>query len=81
MFHEKCSRAWRGGLPACDVSSRITRDGLGESLVDSRIQPVYKRYKDEHNRAGSPGEVQVHLRMWTEDAALAKKSLRKSTGI
>jgi len=47
--------------------------GLGESLVDSRIQPVYKRFEDVNTTVlASPGEVQVHLRMWTEDAALAK---------
>ncbi len=52
---------------------RVT--GLGESMVDQRIQPVYKRYADVNTTVlASPGEVQVHLRMWTDDAAHAKKT-------
>ena len=52
---------------------RVT--GLGESMVDQRIQPVYKRYADVNTTVlASPGEVQVHLRMWTDDAAHAKKN-------
>jgi nicotinamide-nucleotide amidase len=52
---------------------RVT--GLGESLVDSRIQPVYKRYADVNTTVlASPGEVQIHLRMWSDDAAHAQKT-------
>jgi len=52
---------------------RVT--GLGESLLDSRIQPVYKRYADVNTTIlASPGEVQIHLRMWTGDAAHAQKT-------
>ena len=50
---------------------RVT--GLGESMVDQRIQSIYKRYADVNTTVlASPGEVQIHLRMWTEDAAHAK---------
>ncbi len=52
---------------------RVT--GLGESSVDARIQPIYKRYADVNTTVlASPGEVQVHLRMWTEDAQHAQKT-------
>jgi competence/damage-inducible protein CinA-like protein len=52
---------------------RIT--GLGESMVDARIQPIYKRYADVNTTVlAAPGEVQVHLRMWTEDAAHVQKT-------
>src|SRR5215813_203097 len=52
---------------------RVT--GLGESLLDSRIQPVYKRYADVNTTIlASPGEVQIHLRMWTSDTAHAQKT-------
>jgi len=52
---------------------RVT--GLGESAVDQRIQPVYKRFADVNTTVlASPGEVQIHLRMWTEDAQLAQKN-------
>lgn len=52
---------------------RVT--GLGESMVDARIQPIYKRYADVNTTVlASPGEVQLHLRMWTADAQLAQKT-------
>jgi nicotinamide-nucleotide amidase len=53
---------------------RVT--GLGESHVEERIAPIYKRYADVNTTIlASPGEVQVHLRMWTEDLAQAQKTL------
>jgi nicotinamide-nucleotide amidase len=52
---------------------RVT--GMGESAVDQRIQPVYKRFADVNTTVlASPGEIQIHLRMWTDDAALAQKN-------
>jgi len=52
---------------------RVT--GLGESMVDQRIQPVYKRYADVNTTVlAAPGEVQIHLRMWTTDAVHAQKT-------
>jgi nicotinamide-nucleotide amidase len=53
---------------------RVT--GLGESHVEQRIAPIYKRYDDVNTTVlTAPGEVQVHLRMWSDDAAYAKKIL------
>jgi nicotinamide-nucleotide amidase len=53
---------------------RVT--GLGESLVDSRIAPIYKRYREVSTVVlASPGETQVHLRIWTDDAQHAQKTL------
>src|SRR6202171_1058629 len=53
---------------------RVT--GLGESHVEQRIAPIYKRYNDVITTVlAAPGEIQVHLRMWSDDAAQAKKRL------
>ena len=50
---------------------RVT--GLGESHVDSLAGPIYTRYPEVHTTVlASPGEVQIHLRMWTEDAPHAE---------
>jgi nicotinamide-nucleotide amidase len=52
---------------------RVT--GLGESHVDQRIKPVYTRFPEVTTTVlASPGETQVHLRMWTSDAEHAKKT-------
>jgi nicotinamide-nucleotide amidase len=50
--------------------------GMGESHVEQRIAPIYKRYPNVNTTVlASPGEVQVHLRIWTDDAQLAQKTL------
>jgi nicotinamide-nucleotide amidase len=53
---------------------RVT--GLGESHVEQRIAPIYKRYSDVNTTIlAAPGEVQVHLRMWTDDFPHSQKTL------
>jgi nicotinamide-nucleotide amidase len=53
---------------------RVT--GLGESHVEQRILPVYQRYPDVTTTIlAQPGETQIHLRTWTDDAGRAKKTL------
>ena len=53
---------------------RVT--GLGESHVEQRILPIYKRFPEVQTTIlAAPGETQVHLRLWTDDAARAKKTL------
>jgi nicotinamide-nucleotide amidase len=40
------------------------------------IAPIYKRYRDVNTTVlAAPGEIQVHLRMWTDDAPHAQKTL------
>jgi nicotinamide-nucleotide amidase len=46
---------------------RVT--GLGESHVEERIKPVYTRHNEVHTTIlATPGEVQIHLRSWSDDA-------------
>ena len=53
---------------------RVT--GMGESHVEQRVAPIYKRYSDVITTIlAAPGEVQIHLRMWTDDAAQAEKTI------
>ena len=53
---------------------RVT--GLGESHVEQQILPIYGRYSDVTTTIlAAPGEIQIHLRMWTTDAEHAKKTL------
>jgi nicotinamide-nucleotide amidase len=55
---------------------RVT--GLGESHVEQRIAPIYKRHDDVNTTVlAAPGEIQIHLRMWTENAQHAKKTLEE----
>src|ERR1700740_2433797 len=53
---------------------RVT--GLGESHVEQRILPIYKRFPEVQTTIlAAPGETQIHPRFWTEDAARATKLL------
>ncbi len=53
---------------------RVT--GLGESHVEQRILPIYSRYPEVNTTIlAAPGETQIHLRLWTQDAQHAKRTL------
>ena len=53
---------------------RVT--GLGESHVEERIRPIYTRYKEVHTTIlAAPGEIQIHLRSWSDHAAQANTLL------
>jgi nicotinamide-nucleotide amidase len=50
--------------------------GMGESAVEQRIKPIYTRYSDVSTTIlAAPGEIQIYLRMWTDDAASAQQTL------
>jgi nicotinamide-nucleotide amidase len=50
--------------------------GLGESALEQRIKPIYTRYPDVHTTIlAAPGEIQIHLRMWTDNAMQAQQTL------
>lgn len=53
---------------------RVT--GLGESHLDHLAGPIYTKYPEVQTTVlASPGEVQIHLRMWSPDAQGAAKTL------
>lgn len=53
---------------------RVT--GLGESHVEERIRPIYTRYPHVNTTIlAAPGEIQIHLRIWTEDVTQAETTL------
>lgn len=52
--------------------------GLPESEVDQRIAPIYTGYADAVTTIlAAPGEIQIHLRAWSEDAAAANRMLEE----
>ncbi|HTB93304.1 MAG TPA: competence/damage-inducible protein A [Candidatus Sulfotelmatobacter sp.] len=53
---------------------RVT--GLGESHVEERIRPIYTRHPQVNTTIlAAPGEIQIHLRTWTDDATQAESTL------
>lgn len=52
--------------------------GLGESHVEERIRPIYTRYKDVNTTIlAAPGEIQIHLRRWTDNSIEANGVLEE----
>lgn len=58
----------------------FTRDlriaGLPESEVEQRVAPIYKKYPEVRITILTvPGEIQLHPRIWSDDAAAAERLL------
>ncbi len=52
--------------------------GMPESDVEQRIAPIYKSYSDAQTTIlAAPGEIQLHLRVWSADAAGAERMLEE----
>ena len=60
------------------VARELRIAGMGESDVDQRIAPIYTRHSDVQTTIlTAPGEIQVHLRMWSADAIAAEQVLQQ----
>jgi|ERR1700757_5307100 nicotinamide-nucleotide amidase len=63
-------RLQRRASPLRMYHRELRATGLGESHVEERIRPVYTRYKEVNTTIlATPGEIQIHLRSWSEDPA------------
>jgi nicotinamide-nucleotide amidase len=77
MFHERVLPRLQRLASSVRMFHRELRvAGMGESALEQRIKPIYTRYADVNTTIlAAPGEIQIHLRIWTNDAAHAKKTL------
>ena len=76
LFEAECRERLRSKLPAAFLATRVLKVAmLGESLVDARVAPIYKRFGDVQTTilAGA-GEIQLHFksRAATMEAAQAR---------
>lgn len=52
--------------------------GLTESEVEQRTAPIYTQYPDVQTTIlAAPGEIQLHLRLWSADHAAAERTLEE----
>jgi competence/damage-inducible protein CinA-like protein len=59
------------------VARELRVAGMGESDVDQRIAPIYTRHDDVQTTIlTAPGEIQIHLRLWSKDTAAAERQLQ-----
>jgi nicotinamide-nucleotide amidase len=77
MFREQIlQRLERRGSGIRMFHRELRVAGMGESALEQRIKPIYTRYADVNTTIlAAPGEIQIHLRLWTDDAAHAQKTL------
>ncbi len=64
MFDEQCLERLRAAVPPLHIATRLRKVAMiGESLLDSRIAPIYKRYPEVQTTIlAAAGEIQIHLR-------------------
>jgi nicotinamide-nucleotide amidase len=59
------------------VARELRVAGMGESDVDQRIAPIYSRHGDVQTTIlTAPGEIQIHLRIWSKDIPAAEQRLQ-----
>jgi nicotinamide-nucleotide amidase len=77
LFHEQVlPRLERRASGVRMFHREIRVTGLGESHVEQRIMGIYKRFPEVSTTVlAAPGETQVHLRLWVDNAEHAKKTL------
>jgi nicotinamide-nucleotide amidase len=74
LFEEQCLARLRAKLPPQSIATRELKiTGLGESLCDARVAPIYKLYTDVQTTilAGA-GEIQLHLKTRTASLETAQ---------
>ena len=79
MYHEQIQpRLERRGSGIRMFMRELRVAGMGESAVEQRIRDIYTRYSDVHTTIlAAPGEIQIYLRTWTDNAASAEKTLNE----
>ncbi|HUK31667.1 MAG TPA: competence/damage-inducible protein A [Candidatus Acidoferrum sp.] len=58
------------------IARELHATGIPESDLDERISPIYSKYADVQTTIlAAPGEIQIHLRTWSDDARASEKLL------
>jgi nicotinamide-nucleotide amidase len=78
MFEEQCQERLRKIVPPLHIATRELKIAMiGESMVDKRAAPIYTKRADVETTilAGTPGEVQLHLRAQADSQEAAQKKV------
>jgi nicotinamide-nucleotide amidase len=78
LFDGECMERLRRLLPPLHIATRELKIAMiGESMADKRAAPIYKKRADVETTilAGTPGEVQLHLRAQDASAEEAQKKV------
>ena len=78
MFEEQCLPRLRELVPRQHIATRELKIAMiGESMADKRAAAIYKQHTDVETTilAGTPGEVQLHLRARADSIEEAQKKV------
>ena len=74
LFEAECRERLRAKLPEAFIATRVLKVAmLGESHVDARVAPIYKRFTDVQTTIlAGPGEIQLHFKSRAENLEAAQ---------
>src|SRR5258707_4405179 len=74
LFETECRERLRSKLPAAFLATRVLKIAmLGESQVDARVAPIYKRYTEVQTTIlAGPGEIELHFKSRAETMEAAQ---------
>jgi nicotinamide-nucleotide amidase len=78
MFQDECMQRLRRVAPVMNLANRVLKIAMiGESAADKRAAAIYSKRSDVETTilAGTPGEVQLHLRAHGETPEIAQKKV------
>lgn len=82
LFDQQCLERLRAKLPCVHIATRELKiTGQGESQVDARVAPIYKRYSDvETTILAGAGEIQLHLKTRSHSLEAAQERVDELAG-
>lgn len=83
LFEAECVERLRAKLPPAFIATRVLKIAmLGESHVDHRVAPIYKRFPDVQTTIlAAPGEIQLHFSHRATDAVAAQARVDEVAGL
>jgi nicotinamide-nucleotide amidase len=83
LFDEQCFERLRAKLPPAHIASRVLKVAmLGESAVDARVAPIYKRYTDiQTTILAGAGDIQFNLFKQSDSQAEAEARVEELAGL
>lgn len=83
LFDEQCFERLRAKLPPAFIATRVLKVAmLGESAVDARVAPIYKRYTDiQTTILAGAGDIQFNLFKQSDSQAEAEARVEELAGL
>jgi nicotinamide-nucleotide amidase len=83
LFDEQCFERLRMKLPPAFIATRVLKVAmLGESAVDARVAPIYKRYTDiETTILAGAGDIQFNLIKQSDSKEEAEARVEELAGL